>query len=100
MKFGRTFPLIMQSIWEAVLVQVPVLTKNMDGVDAYLWVTLRPSQVGAFSYIILLVDKDEYLILCLDLVLLFLWVDPPKLFLALLYIMTDVANELVGALLL
>ena len=90
----------MQSIWEAVLVQGPVLTKNIDGMDAYFWVTLPPSQVGAFSYIILLVYKDEDLILCLDLVLLFLWVGSPKLFLDLLYIMTDVANELFNTFLL
>ena len=46
------------------------------------------------------VENDDDLILFLDIVLLFLWVGSPKLFLDLLYIMTDVANELFNTFLL
>ena len=52
MQFGNAFPRILQAIWEADPVKVPVRVSKLDVIYAYHCGTLRPSQVGAFAYII------------------------------------------------
>ena len=43
---------------------------------------LCPSQVGALAYVIALVAEDNYVIICIEIVLPMVWVDSPKLFCA------------------
>ena len=58
-KFGRIFPRILQAIWEADPVQGPVRVSKLDVTDGYERGTLRPSQVGAFAYIVPAASKDD-----------------------------------------
>ena len=52
MKFGRSFPRILQVISEADLEGGPVRVSKLDVTDAYHRGILQPSQVGAFSYVV------------------------------------------------
>ena len=49
MQFGRAFPRILQTIWEADLAEGLVRVSKLDVTDAYHHGTLKPSQVGAFA---------------------------------------------------
>ena len=51
MQFGRSFPRILQEIWEADLAEGPAYVSKIDVTDANHRGTLRPSQVGAFAYV-------------------------------------------------
>ena len=53
--------------------------------------------MGAFANVVLLLPDDDFIKICIDLVLLMGWVDSPKCFCALLETLTDVANALVDA---
>ena len=52
LQFGCAFLRILQVVWEADSDKVPVRMSNLDMTDAYHRGTLRPSQVGDFTYII------------------------------------------------
>ena len=57
---------------------------ELDVTDAYHRGTLKPSQVGAFAYVVPSVPEYDDILICIDLVLPMGWVDPPKVFLLLL----------------
>ena len=82
MQFGREFPGILQAIWEADLAEGPVRVSKLDVTDAYHRGTLKPSQVGAFAYVIKSVPEDDVILICTDLVLPMGWVESPKFFCA------------------
>ena len=50
--FGRSFPRILQAVWEADLVQGLVRMSKLEVIDAYHRGTVKPEQVGAFVYVI------------------------------------------------
>ena len=97
MQFGRAFPRILQAIWEADPAEGPVRVSKLDVTDAYHRGTLKPSQVGAFAYVVPSVPEDDAILICIDLVLPMGWVDSPKFFCAFSETLTDVANTLVYA---
>ena len=70
---------------------------KLDVTDAYHHGTLKPSQVGAFAYVVPSVPEDDVVLVCIDLVLPMGWVDSPKFFCAFSETLTDVANALVDA---
>ena len=74
-QFGRSFPSILQEIWEADLVQGPTWVSNIEVTDAYHRGILRMSQVGEFMYVIPLALVDKGCIIYIDLVLPIGWVD-------------------------
>ena len=96
LQFGWAFPRILQAVWEADPVQGPVRVSKLDVTDAYHRDTIKPSQVGAFSYVIPSEPGDEGTIICIDLVFLMGSVDSPKFFCAFSETLTDVANALVN----
>ena len=51
--------------------------------------------MGTFNYVILLADGDNFIIICIDLVLPMGWVDSPKFFCTFLETLTDVVNALI-----
>ena len=93
--FCRASPRILQAVWEVEPVQGPVRVSKMDVTDAYHHGTVKPVQVIAFAYGILLAPGDEGTIICINLVLPMGWVDSPKFFCAFLETLTDMANTLV-----
>ena len=95
MQFGSASHRILQAIWEADPVQGPVQVSKMDVTDAYHRVTLQPSHVGAFAYIVPAASKDNCVIICINIVLPMGWVNSPKYLCLLLETLTDVANDLV-----
>ena len=97
MQFGRAFPHILQAIWEADPAEGLVRVSKLDVTDAYHRGTLKPSQVGAFAYVVPSVPEDDAILICIDLVLPMGWVDSPKFFCAFSETLTDVANALVDA---
>ena len=80
MQFGRAFPRIIQAIWEADPEEGPVRVSKLDVTDAYHCGTLKPSQVGAFTYVVPSVPEDDVILICIDLVLPMGWVDSPNFF--------------------
>ena len=70
MQFGRTYPCILQAIWETYLSQCSVCVPKIDMMDSKHQVILRTSQVGAFSCIMLSVAEYYGVIVCIELVLL------------------------------
>ena len=82
MQFGQAFPRILQAIWEADPEEGPVRVSNIDVTDAYHRITIKPSQVGVFAYIVPSVPDDDVILICIDLVLPMGWVDSPKFFCA------------------
>ena len=48
LQFGRTFPRILQAVWEADPVQGPVRVSKLDVTDAYHRGTVNLAQVYAF----------------------------------------------------
>ena len=97
MHFGRSFPRILQAIWEADPVEGPVRLSKLDVTDACHRGTLKPSQVGAFAYVVPSVPDDDVILICIDLVLPMGWVDSSKFFCVFSETLTDVANALVDA---
>ena len=97
MQFGKAFPHILQAIWEADPAEGPVRVSKLDVTDAYHCGTFKPSQVGAFAYVVPLVPHDDVILICIDLVLPMGWVDSSKFFCAFSETLTDVANDLVYA---
>ena len=95
MEFVRALTCILQSVWGANQVQGPVRVSKFDVTDAYHSGTLRPSQVGAFAYIIPLSLGDDDIIILINLVLPMGWVDSPNILLAFSETLTDFANALV-----
>ena len=95
LQFFRAFPCILQAVWEADPVQGMVRVSKLDAIDAYHCGTVKPSQVGAFAYVIPLASGDKVPIICINLVLPMGWLDSPKFFCAFLETLTDVANPLV-----
>ena len=95
MQFGHDLPCIIQVIWEDYLAKGPVRMSKLDVTDAYHRGTLRPSQVGTFAYVIPLTPDDDGIIICINLVLLIGWMDPPNFFCTFSEILTDVANALI-----
>ena len=69
MQFWRAFPHILNVIWEADPDKGPVQVSNMDVLDAYHCGTLRPYQVGAFTYVIPSADHENCIIICINMVL-------------------------------
>ena len=78
MQFGRAFPRILQEIWEVDLDKGPDRVSNLDVTDTYHRGTLRTFHVGDFDYTIPLADKNNCIIICIDIVLLMGWVDARK----------------------
>ena len=97
MQFGRALPRIIQAICEADPEEGPVRVSKIDVTDAYHRGTLKPSQVGAFAYVVPSVPDDDVIIICIDRVLLMGWVDSLKCFCAFLETLTDVANAMANA---
>ena len=77
MQFSRDFPRILKKIWEEDPVQVPIQVSKLGVTYSYHCSTLRLSQVGAFTYVIPSAPIDEDCIICIDLVLIIVWVDSP-----------------------
>ena len=75
-----TFPCILQVIWESESVKVPVQIYNIYVTDAYHCSTLRPSQVGAFSYAITSTVENCCIIICIGLLFLMGLVNAPNYF--------------------
>ena len=46
-----------------------VRVSKLDVTDAYHRGTLKPSQVGAFAYVVPSVPEDDAILICIDLVL-------------------------------
>ena len=84
MQFGRAFLRILQAIWEADTEKGPVRVSKLDVADAYHRGILKPSQVGAFAYVVPSVPEGDDILICIDLVLPMGWVNSPKVFLRLL----------------
>ena len=82
MQFGCALPHILQSIWEEDPVKGTVLVYNMDFTDAYDCGTFRMYQVVSFAYVVPSAAADDCVIICIDLVLMMVWVDSPKYFCA------------------
>ena len=78
MLFGLAFPRIILSIWEVDPYKGLVQVLNMEVIDAYHRGKLHPSQVGAFYYVIPLASDDDFIIICINLVLPMGWVDSTK----------------------
>ena len=97
MQFRRALPRILQVIWEADPAEGPVRVSKLDVTDAYHRGTLKPSQVGAFAYIVPSLPDDDAILICINLLLPMGWVDSPKFFCAFSETLTDVANALVDA---
>ena len=97
LQFGRSFPHILQAVQEANTVQGPFCISKLDVTDAYHRGTVKPAQVGAFTYVIPSAPGDEGTIICIGLVLPRGWVDSPKFFCAFSETLTDVANVLVNS---
>ena len=55
---------------------------KLDVTDAYHRIPLKPSQVGAFAYVVPLVPDKDVILICINLVLPMGWVDSPKFFCA------------------
>ena len=70
---------------------------KLDLTDVYQRGTLKPSQVGAFAYVVPSVPEDDAILICIDLVLPIRWVDSPKFSCAFSKTLTDMANALVDA---
>ena len=99
MQFGHSLPRIIQVIWEAYLAKGPMRVPKLDVTDVYHRSTLRPPQVGAFAYVTPLVPDYYGIIICINIVFLVVWVYSPKLFCALLDILTNVVNALIDTVL-
>ena len=97
MQFGRSPPRILQAIWEAEPEEGPARVSKLDVTDEYHHDTLKLSQVGMFAYVFPLVPDDDSILICIDLVLLMVWVESPKFFCAFSETLIDVANALVDA---
>ena len=69
MQFGIAFLHILQAIWEADSKEGPVRVSKLGVTDAYHCSTLKPSQVGAFAYVVPLVPDDNVILICIDLFL-------------------------------
>ena len=83
-QFGRAFPCILQAKWEADPSKVPIWVSKINVTVAYQHSALRPSQVGALTYIVPLAQEDDCIIICINMVLPMGWVDSPKNILCLL----------------
>ena len=70
---------------------------KLNVTDIYHHSTLKPSQVGAFAYVVPSLPDEDLVLICIDLVLLVGWVDSPKLFCAFSEMLTDVTNAMVDA---
>ena len=97
LQFGRAFPRILQTVWEADPVQGPVRVSKLDITDVYNRGTVKQAQVGVFAYVIPSSPGEEGIFICIKLVLPMRWIDFPKLFCAFLKTLTDVANALVNS---
>ena len=97
MQFGRSFPRILHAIWGADPKKGPVRVSKLNVADTYHRGNLKPSQVGAFAYVIPPVPEENVIIICINLVLPMGWVDSPKFFCAFSEALTDVANTLINA---
>ena len=75
MQLGNSFPLILQEIGEAGLVEDPMRVSKLDIMDAYYCGTLRPSQAGAFAYVVPSVPEDDRVIIYIEMVLPMGWAD-------------------------
>ena len=63
-------------------------------------IPLRPSQVGAFAYVISSAADEDCIVVCIDLVLQIGWVDSRKFFYAFSKTLTGVANAVLHTLIL
>ena len=68
---------------------------KLDIIYAYHRGTVKPPQVGSFTYAIPSSLGDQGCIIFIDLVLLMGWVESPKFFCAFSETLTDVTNALV-----
>ena len=59
LQFDQAFSRILQAVWEADLVQGLVRVSKVDVTDAYHRSTVKPAQVGEFSYVIPSSPGDE-----------------------------------------
>ena len=82
MQFGPCLPRILQQIWEADPQYGPVYLSKWDISDAFHRCILRPTNVGAFSYIVPPLPSDTAIYMCVDIVLPIGWVSSPPLFCA------------------
>ena len=67
--------------------------------NAYHSGTLRPTQVGAFAYVVPSASEDDCVITCINLLLPMGWVESPNYFCVFSETLTEVANALVHTLL-
>ena len=92
MQFGRAFPRILQAIWEENPSEVSVRVSKLNVTDAYHRSTLRPSQVGAFAYVVPSAPENDCITIFIDMVLPMVWVDATKFFCAFSETLIDVTN--------
>ena len=99
MQFVHAFPHILQATWEADPYKIPFQVSKLDITDAYHCGILRLSQVGAFAYSIPVASDNDFIIICIDMVLPMGWVESPKIFCAFLETLTYMENSFVHTLL-
>ena len=75
LQFGRSFPRILQVVWEADPAQGIFWVSKLDITDAYYRGTITPLQVGVFFYLVPSAPGDEGCIIYIDLVLPIGWVN-------------------------
>ena len=79
-QFGSCLAHFLQKRREADPADGPVYLSKWDISDAFHWCNLRPSDVGAFTYVIPALPSDPDILICIDLVLPIGWVNSPDLF--------------------
>ena len=52
MQFRQEFPCILQAVWVVDLSEGPIRVSKIDVMDAYHRRSLRPSQMGAFVFVV------------------------------------------------
>ena len=95
MQFGRSFPHILQAIWESDPAKFLIRVSKIDVTDAYHHSTLWTSHMGAFAYIIPSAPDKNCIIIFINMVLSMGWVDSPKLFCDFSETLADFTNALV-----
>ena len=71
----------------------PVLQSKWDVTDAFHRCNIKPSDVGAFAYVVPPLPSDTSFLLCINLVLPMGWVNSPDFFCAASETVVDITND-------
>ena len=82
MQFGPCLPRILQHIWEADPQDGHVYLSKWDISNAFYRCFLRPTNVGAFSYVVPPLPSNTDIYLCVGIVLPMVWVGSSPFFCA------------------